>query len=76
MTTVLIILAVIALGFIVYKLEKKPKELNLPEAPEKIEPLEVVVQNTKSKAAPKVVKKSPAVKKAGTTAVKKTPKKL
>jgi len=70
MTTVLIILAVIVVGFIVYKLEKKPKELNLPEAPEKIEPLEAVVLNTKSKAAPKVVKK------AGTTAVRKTPKKL
>jgi len=74
MTTVLIILAVIALGFIVYKLEKKPKELNLPEAPEKIEPIEITA--AKSSLTTKVVKKSTAVKKAGTTAVRKTPKKL
>ena len=38
MTTVLIILAIIVIGFIVYKLEKKPKKINLPQAPDKIEP--------------------------------------
>lgn len=74
MTTVLIILAVIAVGFIVYKLEKKPKKVNLPEAPEKIEPVEIVTH--KSSSTPKVVKKSTAVKKSSGVAVKKTPKKL
>lgn len=65
MTTVLIIIAaVIAVGFIIFKLESKPKKLNLPEAPEKIEP---IVLEVKKKAT---VKK--ATKSAVTTSAKKT----
>jgi hypothetical protein len=64
MTTVLIIIAVIAVGFIIFKLESKPKKLNTPEAPEKIEP---IVLEVKKKAA---VKK--AAKSGVTTGAKKT----
>lgn len=54
MATLLIILAVIAIGFAVYKLESKSKKVEVPQAPEKIEPTPIVV-----------VKKATAKKSAG-----------
>jgi hypothetical protein len=53
MTTLLIILAVIAIGFTVYKLESKPKKVEVLQAPEKIEPTP-----TPTVAAKKTAKKS------------------
>jgi len=53
MTTVLIILAVIAIGFIVYKLESKPKKVEVTQAPEKIEPTPTPIPVVKKAAAKK-----------------------
>lgn len=53
MTTLLIILAVIAIGFTVYKLESKSKKVEVPQAPEKIEPTPTPIV-----AAKKTAKKS------------------
>lgn len=61
MTTVLIILSVIAIGFIIFKLEYKTKKLNIPEAPYKIEPIEVLTPKktvTKKAASVDVIKKA------------------
>jgi hypothetical protein len=55
MATVLIILAVIAIGFAVYKLESKSKKVEVLEAPEKIEPTPTPTPTQKKVAA---VKKS------------------
>ena len=51
MATVLIILAVIAIGFAIYKLESKSKKVEVPQAPEKIEPKPIAV--VKKAAEPK-----------------------
>lgn len=53
MTTVLIILAVIAIGFIIYKLESKPKKVEVPQAPEKIEPTPTPIVAVKKATAKK-----------------------
>jgi hypothetical protein len=55
MATLLIILAVIAIGFIVYKLESKPKKVEVPQAPEKIEPTPTPIPVVKKTAAKKSV---------------------
>ena len=53
MTTLLIILAVIAIGFIVYKLESKPKKVEVTQAPEKIEPTPIPIAAEKKAATKK-----------------------
>ena len=55
MATLLIILAVIAIGFTIYKLESKSKKVKVPQAPEKIEPTPTPILTPKKAATKKSV---------------------
>ena len=63
MATLLIILAVIAIGFTVYKLESKSKKVEVPQAPEKIEPTPTPIPVVKKAAAKKSTSTKGVVKK-------------